>query len=329
MVSINAAIEVDLTGQVCADSLGPTFYNGVGGQVDFTRGAARSQDGKPIIVLPSTAAGGTISRIVSHLKHGAAVTTSRADVHYVVTEHGIARLHGKSIRERAMALIEIADPLFRPWLLNEAKARNLVYADQIELTIATPIYPTELEQWITLRDESRVFMRPLKLTDEQRLREMFYRLSDKSVHDRFFRAIQTMPHEKLQEFLRVDYAADTALVVLTDLSEDADLIGIGHYSNNPQTNLADSAYLVRDDWQGKGIGTILLGTLIEIARAHGIKGFTADVLAINSSMLRIFQKCGHPVQVEVEEGECRITIPFDTRGPARSRRAKSRRRAKR
>lgn len=313
MVSVNSAIEVDLTGQVCADSLGPTFYNGVGGQVDFTRGAARSKGGKPIIVLPSTAAKGTISRIVSHLKHGAAVTTSRADVHYVVTEHGVAYLHGKCIRERAMALIEIADPMFRPWLLNEAKARNLVHTDQIQLEISTPLYPHELERWVELKDGSRAFMRPLKLTDESRLREMFYQLSDKSVHDRFFRAIKTLPHEKLQEFLRVDYAADMAMVMLTSSSEDADLIGTGHYSNNPRTNLADSAYLIRDDWQGKGIGTILLSTLIDIAQAHGIAGFTADVLVINTGMLRIFQKCGYGVQIEVEEGECKVTIPFDTR----------------
>ncbi len=322
MISINAAIEVDLTGQVCADSLGPLFYNGIGGQVDFTRGAARSKDGKAIIVLPSTAAGGTISRVVSHLKHGAAVTTSRADVHYVVTEHGVAHLHGKSIRERAMALIEISDPLFRPWLLNEAKERKLVYANQIELTVTTPIYPSELERWIDLRGKRRVFMRPVKLTDESRLREMFYKLSDQSVHDRFFRAIEAMPHEQLQEFLRVDYAADMAMAVLTDSSDEADLIGVGHYSNDPQTNLADSAYLVRDDWQGRGIGTLLLNALIEIALAHGIKGFTADVLVINSGMLRIFQKCGYGAQIQVDEGECRVTIPFDIRTPPGPRRPK-------
>lgn len=323
MISINSAIEVDLTGQICSDSLGPTFYNGIGGQVDFTRGAARSKDGKPIIVLPSTAAGGTISRIVSHLKHGAAVTTSRADAHYVVTEHGVAFLHGKCIRERAMALIEVADPLFRPWLLNEAKERQLVYADQIELRVATPVYPDELERWIELRDKSKVFVRPLRLTDESRLREMFYRLSDHSVHDRFFHAIETMPHERLQDFLRVDYAADMAMVVLTDSSEDAELIGIGHYSSDPQTDMADSAYLVRDDWQGKGIGTILLSTLIDIALAHGIAGFTADVLAINSGMLRIFQRCGFGVRIEVEEGECKVTIAFDTRLPPGPRQIKS------
>jgi len=113
MVTINSAIEVDLTGQVCADSIGTRFYSGVGGQMDFMRGAALSPGGKPIIALPSTAKGRTLSRIVPRLMDGAGVVTSRAHVHYVVTEHGIAYLHGRSIRERAEALIAIADPAFR------------------------------------------------------------------------------------------------------------------------------------------------------------------------------------------------------------------------
>jgi acyl-CoA hydrolase len=113
MVAINAAIQVDITGQVCADSLGIKPYSGFGGQVDFIRGAARSKGGVPIIALPSTAKKGTISRIAPMLDPGAGVVTSRADVHYVVTEHGIAYLHGKTLRERAEALIAIADPRFR------------------------------------------------------------------------------------------------------------------------------------------------------------------------------------------------------------------------
>ncbi len=122
MVAINSAIEVDLTGQVCADSIGPKFYSGVGGQVDFIRGAARSKGGKPIIALPSTAKGGTISRIVATLKPGAGVTTTRNDVHYVVTEYGVAYLHGKTIRQRAEALIAIAHPQFRSELRRQARA---------------------------------------------------------------------------------------------------------------------------------------------------------------------------------------------------------------
>ena len=125
MVAINSAIEVDLTGQVCADSIGHKFFSGVGGQVDFIRGAARSEGGKPIIALPSTARDDTLSRIVVDLLPGAGVVTSRNDVHYVVTEYGVAYLHGKTIRERARALIDIAHPRFREEL--EAKARELKY----------------------------------------------------------------------------------------------------------------------------------------------------------------------------------------------------------
>jgi 4-hydroxybutyrate CoA-transferase len=113
MVAINSALQIDLTGQVCADSLGTRPYSGFGGQLDFIRGAARSRGGVPIIALPSTALHNTVSRIVPTLEPGAGVVTSRADVHYVVTEHGIAYLHGKSLRERAEALIAIADPRFQ------------------------------------------------------------------------------------------------------------------------------------------------------------------------------------------------------------------------
>lgn len=126
MVAINSALEVDLTGQVCSDSIGPYIYSGFGGQVDFIRGAARAKGGKPIIALPSTAKGGTISRIVPFLKQGAGVVTTRADVHYVVTEYGVAYLHGKNLRERAKALIEIAHPDFREELERAAYERKLL-----------------------------------------------------------------------------------------------------------------------------------------------------------------------------------------------------------
>jgi 4-hydroxybutyrate CoA-transferase len=126
MVAINSAIQVDLTGQVCSDSIGTRPYSGFGGQVDFIRGAAHSEGGKPVIALPSTAKDGTITRIVPMLDPGAGVVTSRADVHYVVTEHGIAMLHGKTLRERAEALIAIADPKFRDALTEFAyQARYL------------------------------------------------------------------------------------------------------------------------------------------------------------------------------------------------------------
>ncbi|MBN2621081.1 acetyl-CoA hydrolase/transferase family protein [candidate division WOR-3 bacterium] len=126
MVAINSAIEVDLTGQVCSDSIGTRIYSGFGGQVDFIRGATQSKGGKPIIALPSTAKGDTISKIVPTLQVGAGVVTTRADVHYVVTEHGVAYLHGKNLRQRAEALISIAHPNFQQMLEDEAKKRKLL-----------------------------------------------------------------------------------------------------------------------------------------------------------------------------------------------------------
>jgi acetyl-CoA hydrolase len=126
MVAINSAIAVDITGQVCADSMGRLIYSGFGGQVDFIRGAARSRGGKPIIALRSTARDGTVSRIVDVLAEGAGVVTTRGDVHYVVTEFGVADLHGRSLRERASALIECAHPDFRECLRSAARERHLL-----------------------------------------------------------------------------------------------------------------------------------------------------------------------------------------------------------
>lgn len=310
MISINSAIEVDITGQVCADSLGAMFYSGIGGQVDFTRGAARSRGGKPIIALPSTAQNGTTSRIVPYLKQGAGVVTSRGDVHYVVTEFGSAYLHGKNIRERALALIQIAHPKFQPWLFAEAKARNLIYADQFEWPIKTVMYPFELEGWVELKDKRRVFVRPLKLTDEPLVREMFYKLSTESVHYRFFEMLKAMPHDRLQDLLKVDYSDDMALVVLTEAGEAADMVAIAHYHKDPKTDFAEAAFMVRDDWQSKGIGTALMQKLVLSARKNGIKGFTADVFMQNHGMLRIFHKCGYRVESQLSDGTYSLRIPF-------------------
>jgi acyl-CoA hydrolase len=126
LVAINSAIEIDLTGQVCSDSIGPRIYSGFGGQVDFIRGAARSKGGRPVIAIPSLAQGGKTSRIVPYLKTGAGVVTSRADVHWVVTEHGVVNLFGKNLRQRAEALIGIAAPEHRQALLDAARERKLL-----------------------------------------------------------------------------------------------------------------------------------------------------------------------------------------------------------
>ncbi len=319
MVAINSALEVDLTGQVCADSLGTLFYSGIGGQVDFVRGASRSRNGKAIIALPSTAQHETMSRIVPTLKPGAGVVTSRGDVHYIITEYGTAYLHGKSIRERAMALIQIAHPKFRPWLLAEAKARHLVYADQIEPTVQTPLYPESLESVVALGDGLTVFIRPLRITDESLMRDLFYSLSGEAIYHRFFRVLKSMPHEQVQQFLRIDYEGEMALVATQGKEPDAPILGVGRYSLDRQTNLAEAALLIRDDFQGKGMGTALLRALVEAARTRGIRGFTADVLADNHAMLHVFHKVFSSVQSRIEAGTYLLTMEFDV-SPQESKR---------
>lgn len=287
MVSINAALAVDLTGQVASDTLMGKFFSGIGGQVDFVRGAARSRGGKAIIALPSTARDGSVSRIRAALEEGAGVVTSRGDVRYVVTEYGIADLWGKSIRERALALIEIAHPDVRPELLDAAKARRYVFPDQ---HVPRAVYPWKEARRERLAGGVEVVIRPVRMTDEEALQRLFYELSDESSYRRFLGHKRFHPHEEMQKLVDTDYENSMALVVCEP--ERGDIIGMSRYDVVPATGLAEIAFVVRDDWQGRGVGTRLLQRISEIARARGLAGFQADVLASNKPMLMVFHHSG-------------------------------------
>ncbi len=311
MVAINTCLQVDLTGQVCSDSIGSQFYSGIGGQVDFIRGAARSKGGRPIIAVPSTARGGVISRIVPRLDDGAGVVTTRGDVHWVVTEYGAVNLHGLRVRERAMALITIAHPKFRAWLLAEAKRLSFIYSDQLEPPIHAPLYPIQLETTIRTRDGGEMFLRAIKPTDEVLLRDMFYRLSQDSIYERFFAVKTTMPHAQLQRFCTIDYDREMTIVAAASRAADAEVVGWASYSVDPETGLAEAAFVVDDNYQGRGIGTALMRRLTEIAEARGVRGFTAEVLASNARMLAVFGKCGYPVERVSENATIHLRISFE------------------
>ncbi|MDA0749053.1 MAG: 4-hydroxybutyrate CoA-transferase, partial [bacterium] len=235
MVAINSALEVDLTGQVCSDSLGSLFYSGIGGQVDFIRGAARSEGGKPIIALPSTALvdGNRTSRIVSMLRQGAGVVTSRGDVHYVVTEYGTVDLHGRTIRERALGLIHIAHPDFREELMKDARDRHLVYADQIVVPGVGSEELEELETDFTARDGTVVRFRSIEPTDEPLLQDMFYRSSEQTIYLRFFSYLKAMPHRQAQGLVNVDYTDHLALVATTYEGDREVIVAVGRYYRDP------------------------------------------------------------------------------------------------
>ncbi len=306
MVSINSALEIDLTGQVAAESLGFTFYSGFGGHVSFSRGAARSEGGKPIIALPSTAKEGKASRIVPHLQVGSGVTLTRGDTHYVVTEWGAAYLHGKTIRERALSLISIAHPRFRRWLLKEAKRLNYVYSDVMEDIFASQ-YPDQFEKRIFAKGRD-LLIRPIKVTDEGMLREHFYSLSEISVYRRFLQPTRAMPHRDLQRFLHVDYKDEMALVAVDEGREE--ILGVSRYTVNPTTNMAEVAIVIRDDWQGEGLGKELYFSLVEIAKKNWIRGITAEILEENTKALTLFEKVSYPVKKQLMDGLWRVSFHF-------------------
>ncbi len=162
-----------------------------------------------------------------------------------------------------------------------------------------------------LKDGTDLFIRPLRMTDEPALRDTFYSLSEESVYHRFFRHVPTMPHARLQAFMRTDYERTLALVATPENAEDQPILAVARYDLDRRTNLAEVAFVVRDEWQGKGIGTQLFGAITAAAREQGIAGFTATVLADNVGMLRVFHRAGHPIESKLVGGTYELTIMFE------------------
>jgi GNAT superfamily N-acetyltransferase len=297
-----------LTGQVATDSIAHKFYGGIWSDDDSIRGARFSKGGKPIVVLPSKSLQGR-SNIVFELPPGTGVSITRSDVEYVVTEYGTAYLYGKSIRERCLSLIEIAHPDFRQDLLAQAKAKHYISQSQPGRSFGS-IYPAELECLHTTKQNKSVFVRPIKVADEDHLRDFFYKLSDHSVYLRYFRKLKSMPQRILQKTADVDYSTDMALIVLSPPdAHQNELVAIGHWVSDPRGGLPEIAFQVRDDWQGEGLGTYLFQRLVEIALTVGLPKFKADVLADNKGMNAIFENSGVPSRRTTDFGV--ITYIFD------------------
>ncbi len=314
MVSINSALQVDLTGQVCADSIGTRFYSGIGGQVDFIRGAARSAGGRSIIAIESTAKKGTLSRIVPTLAEGAGVVTTRGDVHTVLTEYGIAELKGRTVRERALSLISIAHPDFRAELLAAARNRHIVAADQVPWPEKGRPYPVELEARERFGD-SDVFFRPLRPADERLLRAFFYSHSPETVYQRYGAPLKSLTPQQIQDQCALDYDAEIALAGFVSDGEGERIVALGRYELDRASGFAEITFTVSESFQGRGLGTWLFKRLCRVARERGIRGFTGTVLAENVKMMGIFHKSGEPVESRLDGGKYRVTVKFGEKPP--------------
>ena len=302
MIAINSALEVDLTGQVCADSIGHKFYSGIGGQVDFIRGANRSIGGKAIITMQSTAMDGKVSRIVPRLSEGSGVVTTRGDVDVVITEYGLATLHGKTIRERVLSLIAIAHPDFRNNLLEAAKNMQYVHEDQVPFQVTGTYFASEYEAQEEFKGPDgpvTVYFRLARPDDTDRIKDLFYDLSEESIYFRFLTPLRSLPRKTLQDFYDVDADRDVSIVAVVYPDQDHEterIIGAGRYLLERSTNEAEFALLIQDEYQGKGIGSFLLNHLMRIAKSKGIEAFIAYVHPRNLPMIRFLHKTDRVVE---------------------------------
>ena len=310
-ISISSALEVDLTGQICSDSKGYLFYSGIGDQVDFIRGSSMSKGGFSIIIIPSTAQNGAVSRIVPHLSEGAGVATTRGDIDIIVTEYGIAEMGRKSIFQRVMELAQIAHPKFRKELIRQAKRRHYIFPDQLPPTSQDLLFLDSYHYSMKLANGKQVEFRPLLPSDEFESRHFFYSLQEDSIYYRFFNKRKVFSRKMLQQqWAEVDYRRNMTLIGLMQIGKRKQIVAIGSYAEIGN-DAAEVAFLVKEELHGMGIASFLLTSLETIAKENHYKQFTATVLAENRKMLKVFQK-RYPDAKFIRGGssEVEVEMPF-------------------
>lgn len=292
MVAIHGAYEVDLTGQVVRDSRGHRFYGGMGSTQDFIRGAGHSKHGRPLIVLTSMTDDGKHSRIVSGFKPGSGVNTGRGDVHYVVTEYGIARLRGRSIRERVLNMVEVAHPDHRENLLRDAHKWGWIpkFYNVTPTSLADASSEVESRR-VKFKDESFMF-RPLHPSDTRALQEFFYSHTAETVNMRYGHVKDTLNNESAYKMTAVDQTKDIAFALFMEHDHRQEICAVGRFYCDPSGNSAEVAFIVGEKVRRMGMSRFLLAELASVAKKRGIKKFWASVLKRNKAMASLFTKYG-------------------------------------
>jgi acyl-CoA hydrolase/GNAT superfamily N-acetyltransferase len=309
-VAIIPARKVDLTGGIALHTGKGNVNPGPGEIQEVFAGAALSKGGRTIFALPSRNLKGE-SNILISIEDFPNQFTNRESLDFIATEYGVASLRGKTVRERALALIDIAHPDDRSELVQTAKTFNILYPDQIYLEESGHLYPEDIARTHTFKNNVTIHFRAIKPSDEDEMRRLFYRFSDQTVYYRYFSPIKMMPHMKMQEYVNVDYKRIMSIVGIIEESGAERIIAEARYVRVKESNFADVAFIVEEKYQGIGMGTFLLKTLTKIARKEGIDGFTADVITDNKPMLNVFEKSEFPVHAVVNTGVYELTIPFE------------------
>ena len=309
MVAMSVAMTIDLTGQVAADAMPQTHFSGITGISDFMRGAVQSPGGKSILMLPSTGMQGKKSRIVPLLEDTAVVAT-RGDVHLVVTEFGAVNLFGKSLQERAMAMVSIAHPEFRDELFFEAKKMGLLGSGKTLSESIHGVYPIHLEETIVIEGET-VTVRPAKPVDVRRIQEHFYNLNKDDVIARFFHEKTSFLQEEVEEVSQIDYVKDLTVVAVVGEFGFGRVVAIGEYLIDLATNVAEIAFSVSKDYQKKGMGKILLKKLASAARENHISGLVAYTSPHNRGMVKLFNQLPYKVNTFFDGDMLTLRCMFD------------------
>jgi acyl-CoA hydrolase/GNAT superfamily N-acetyltransferase len=309
MVSLNVATVMDLTGQVAVDALPQNHFSGVTGVLDFVRGAAQSTHGKSILVLLSTARNGTMSRIVPTLEEKA-VVVPRSDVYYVVSEFGVVNLFGKSLQERAMAMISLAHPDFRDELFFRAKELGLISSESSLKESIQAVYPLKYEDTIKI-DDQQITIRPAKPVDERRLQEHFYDLDKNDVLSRFFHKKTSFIRDDVASMFQIDYAKEMTIVATIGDLGFGKIIAVGGYVLDERRNMAEVAFSVSKAWKRKGVSKVILSKLAEVARDSGIEGLVAYTSLNNKPMINLFKTLPYKVKLTAEDDMIDLMCRFD------------------
>ncbi|MEJ2169224.1 MAG: GNAT family N-acetyltransferase [Desulfobacterales bacterium] len=307
--AVMPARKVDISGRIALHFGKGTVTAGPGDVVDLFHGAGLSKGGITIFALPSRnrRREPNIRLTIEDFPNQVSL---RESVDMVITEYGIASLSGRTVRERAQAIIEIAHPDDRRALVEQAKDANILYPDQIFLEASAHLYPSEINTRHTFKHGVEVRFRAIKPSDEEEMRRLFYRFSDQSVYYRYFAPIKVMPHATMQQYVNVDFSQVMSIVGLVGEPGRGHIIAEARFIKDQRRPWADVAFVVDEKYQGLGIATYLYKMLIRLAKDRGLQGFTADILASNKAMMNVFEKSGAIMKAKLEYGVYHLDIPF-------------------